>query len=266
MRSVAGLLAALLLLLAACGGTTGNRTPSPSPSGGTGMVDAIGDWRLVEGEDAGVAIPLVEGHDVTMTVAGSRVSGRSACNQYGGEIVVEGGQVRFGATSMTEMACEEPVMASESAFHVAMAKIRAAHREGDRLTLSGDGVRLVFAWVEPPPTAEIVGTTWRLDSLITGEVVSSVMGDPATLVLAADGSLTGGTGCRTFTGRWTEANGEILFNELSMDQGECDPALAAQDDHVVGVLGDGFRAAVDGQRLTLTSTGNLGLGYLTTDE
>jgi heat shock protein HslJ len=102
--------------------------------------------------------------------------------------------------------------------------------------------------------------------LITGEAVSSVVGDPATLALAPDGSLTGGTGCRTFTGHWREANGEILFNEFGMDEGECDPALAAQDNHVVGVLGDGFRAAVEGQRLTLTSTGNLGLGYLTADE
>lgn len=250
------------LLLAACGGTGS----SPTPSGGSGTVDAAGDWRLVEGADGGVAVPLVAGHDITMSVVGSQISGRSACNHYGGEIVVEDGQIMFGAMSMTEMACEEPVMASESAFHAALAKVRAASRDGDRLTLIGQGVTLVFAWVEPPPTAEIVGTTWILDSLIAGEAVSSVMGDRATLVLAAGGTLSGGTGCRTFTGRWTEANGEILFTAFAMDQVECESALAAQDSHVVTVLGDGFRAAVEGRRLTLTGTGNVGLGYLASGE
>lgn len=252
---------AILFILAACSGGAGSAAPSPASSPSAGIVDAVGDWRLVEGSDGGAAIPLVKGSDVTMTVSGSQVSGRSACNLYGGEIIVVDGEVRFGAMFMTEMACDEPIMASEAAFMAAMGKVRAARRDGERLTLTGAGVTLVFEWVEPPPTADIVDTTWVLDSIITGDAVSSVMGDPATLVLAADGALTGTTGCRSFTGRYTEANGEIRFVEFAMDQTDCDPGLAAQDSHVVSVLGDGFRATVEGQRLTLSSTGNIGLGY-----
>lgn len=259
MRTFAALSFTLLFILAACSGGAGSPAPSPSPS--AGIVDAIGDWRLVEGSDGGVAIPLIKGSDITMTVAGSQVSGRSACNHYGGEITVVNGQVRFGMMSMTEMACDEPVMASEAAFIAAMAKVRAASRDGDRLSLTGPGVTLVFEWVEPLPTADIVDTTWVLDSIIAGDAVSTVMGDPATLVLAADGSLKGSTGCRSFTGRYTKANGEILFTDFAMDQTTCDPGLAAQDSHVVSVLGDGFRFTVEGQRLTINSTGNIGLGY-----
>lgn len=226
------------------------------------MVDATGDWRLVSGSDGGVAIPLVDGHDVTMTVAGTQISGRSACNLYGGEMVVVDGEVRFEQTSMTAMACEEPVMAAEAAYLAAMAKVRGAVRTGDRLTLTGPGIELVFERLEPPPTAAIVGTTWLLDALITGDAVASVMGDPATLRLDADGSFTGSTGCRTFSGRYTVANGEILFTDFAMDGTECAADLAAQDGHVVSVLGDGFRASVEDQRLTLTATGNEGLGYV----
>ena len=43
--------------------------------------------------------------------------------------------------------------------------------------------------------------------------------------------------------------------------GECPAELEAQDGHVVTVLGDGFSAGVDGQLLTLTSSGDLGLVY-----
>jgi heat shock protein HslJ len=226
------------------------------------MVDAVGDWQLTRGTVDGIDIPLVAESPVTMTVEGSRVSGRAACNQYGGEMVVADGEVSFGALMQTEMACEEPLMSIESAFLGAMSRVRAAALDGDALTLRGPGVELAFERLEPPPTADIVGTDWLLDTIITGDAVSTIMGDPATLRLEADGTVTGSTGCRTFQGRYTEANAEILFTDFAMDQTECPADLSSQDDHVVTVLGDGFRAAVDGQRLTLTSTGGLGLSYV----
>ena len=255
------LLLVITIVVAACGAETG---ASPSPSA-PDAVDANGDWSLVRGTVDGAALPMVPGADITMSVEGSQISGRSACNQYGGEIVVVNGEVRFGPLFMTEMACDEPIMASEAAYHAALGKVRAASLDGDALTLSGPGVELVYARLAPPPTAALVGTTWRLDSLITADAVSSVMGDPATLILGEDGTLTGSTGCRTFAGRYAESNGEIVFSPFAMEQTDCDPALAAQDDHVTAVLGDGFRAAIDGQRLTLTGTGGLGLGYLATE-
>lgn len=256
------LLLGAIAVISACGTPT---TPSPSAPPVAGMVDATGDWRLVEGTSGGAPIPLVAGSDITMSVAGSQISGRAACNQYGGETVVVDGVVRFGLLSMTAMACDDPVMAAEAAFVGALDDVRAATLEGDRLTLAGDGVSLDFERLAPPPTAEIVGTTWVLDTLFTADAASSVMGERATLRLEDDGSLSGSTGCRSFTGRWTEANGEIVFTDYAMDQTECDPALADQDGHVVTVLGDGFRATVDGQRLTLSAQGNVGLGYTAED-
>lgn len=267
----------LTFLLAACASSASSGSPAPSPStdpgasgspaatpgGGSGTIDGSGDWRLVSGTNAGVPIAIVPGSDITMTVEGSQISGRSACNQYGGDIIVANGQVQFGPLFMTEMACEEPVMASEAAYHAALAGIRAATRDGDTLTLTGDGVELVFERLAPPPTADIVGTVWVLESLISADAVSSVMGEPALLVLDPNGSFTGSTGCRSFTGRYTIANAEILFTEFAMDQTTCSPELQDQDNHVVSVLGDGFRAEVDGEKLTIAGTGNEGLGYMT---
>lgn len=269
------LLLGLTFLLAACAGAASSASPAPSPTadpdpsadpssgGGTGMIDGTGDWRLVSGTNAGAPIPLVPGSDITMTVDGSQISGRSACNQYGGDIIVANGQVQFGPLFMTEMACEEPVMASEAAYHAALAGVRAATRDGDTLTLTGDGVELIYERLAPPPTADIVGTVWVLESLITADAVSSVMGEPALLVLDPNGSFTGSTGCRSFTGRYTTVNAEILFTEFAMDQVTCSPELQSQDSHVVSVLGDGFRAEVDGEQLTIAGTGNEGLGYMT---
>jgi heat shock protein HslJ len=254
-----------VMALVAVGCSSPGTAPTPSsPTPAPGPIDATGDWRLVDGRIDGAPIPLVEGTDVTMTVDGSAISGRSACNQYGGQLELVDGTLRFGAMSMTEMACEEPVMALEAAYIAALSHVRSAVRDGTRLTLAGEGVALEFERLAPPPTAAIVGTVWVLDSLISGDAVSSVAGEPATLRLDADGTFAGSTGCRGFGGRWTEANGEILFADFAMDMRGCPTELTGQDDHVVSVLGDGFRATVDGQRLTLTSTGAEGLGYLAT--
>jgi heat shock protein HslJ len=233
---------------------------STSVDGGGGPVAADGDWQLPSGSVDGAAFPVVAEAPITMTVTGTTIGGRAACNQYSGAMSADGSEPMFQVTSMTAMACAEPVMAAETAFLAAVARVQGATRDGDRLTLSGPGIELDFDRLRPPPLAELVGTDWVLDSLVTGEAVSSVAGDPATLRLEPDGSVRGSTGCRTFSGKWISANGGIATPELRMDQNECVPELAEQDGHVVSVLDD-FRATVDGQVLTLKGGRSEGLIY-----
>jgi heat shock protein HslJ len=240
------------LLVVAC-------ASSAAPSGG-GAVDIGGDWTLASGTVDGAPFPLPPGAQITLTVQGTSIGGRAACNHYGGEIVVDAdGTPHFNVTSMTEMACEEPVMAAEAAFMAAMARIRSVTRDVDRLTLGGAGVELAFDRLPPVPVADLVGTDWVLESIVSGDAVSSVAGEPATLRLEPTGTFAGSTGCRTFTGRWVFANGGISPTDLGMD-GECPPRLAQQDGHVVSVL-EGFRASVDGDILTLSGDGGDGLIY-----
>ena len=124
------------LVAAACGSAA-------TPSAG-GPVDLTGTWQLASGTVDGAAFPVVPGSQVTLTVQGTTIGGRAACNQYGGELTVVDGAPRFSMTHMTEMACEEPVMAAEAAFGAALPRITGAARDGDRLTLTGQGVELVF--------------------------------------------------------------------------------------------------------------------------
>ena len=79
------------------------------------------------------------------------MSGRAACNSYGGDVVVENGDVKFGPLAMTEMACDEAIMASEAAYAAALPEVRAATLAGDQLTLTGPGVELVYERAETGP-------------------------------------------------------------------------------------------------------------------
>ena len=251
----------LIVIVVACAGSPG---PSPSGSAPSGPVDATGTWRLESGTLDGPPIQLLEDWPVTMTVAGSQISGTSACNGYGAELVVENGVVRLGQLSSTAMLCDPPqVMEIEAAYGAALSRVNAATMDGEALVLSGPGVSLRFVPVEPPAVADIVDQTWTLDALTETNSASMVQGDPATLELRSDGSFSGSTGCRTFSGRWVESGAEILATELAMDQTECPAELAAQDSHVVSVLGDGFSIdlSVNGATLTLSSAGGTGLQY-----
>lgn len=134
-----GIFAAVVisLVLGACD------TSSPDPSG-AGPVDITGHWQMTSGTIDGVVLALVDDAPITLAVTGTQASGRAACNQYGGEIVVEDGRTRFSLTSMTAMACGAPVMAVEAALAAALPRVVDAAVDGDRLTLTGPGVELLF--------------------------------------------------------------------------------------------------------------------------
>ncbi|MDQ3690642.1 MAG: META domain-containing protein [Chloroflexota bacterium] len=202
---------------------------------------------------------MVDSYPITLVISEDSVSGTSACNGYGAELSSGDGSFRVAEIGGTAMACAEEVMASETAYLAALGRVTAAALESDELLLEGDGVELRFRPLASPPIGELTDATWRLETLTTGLTATGAQGD-ATLRLDSNGTLTGSTGCRTLRGRYVVVGGEILATRLAAD-GECSAVLADQDGHIVSVLGDGFRAAVEGDRLVLTSTGAQGLIY-----
>ena len=251
---VAAVLAAALAL-AAC-------DLLPPPAGGS---DLDGEWRLVEGLHDGDAIPIRDDAPITMTIEGSELGGRAACNIYGGEADIDGERITIGAMSMTEMGCDGPVMEAEAAYLAALGEVERWVRGGESLTLSGQAVELTYALVPPTPDADLVGTRWVLDGLVDGDAVSSTMGDePATLTLRDDGRLSGSTGCRTFDGSYQLEDGAVRVTQLINDDRAC-PDLETQDEHVLAVIADGFDYEIEGAQLRLVD-GGLGLVYLADEE
>ncbi len=220
----------------------------------------VGDWELVSGNDGVEEIPMVPGWRITFNSDGEHFGGTAACNGYGGTIVSDGNTLSFEELAWTEMACRPDVMASEQAYLAVFQRVDSTSRDGDVMLLSGEDAELWFVAVEPVPTAELIGTIWELDGLVSGEAVSSVQGEDLALVFDQDGTFSAGTGCRTLTGTYIAVGDEIQTPDLSAE-GECPVELSAQDSHVVTVFEGGFTTAIDGNRLTLTIAGDEGLVY-----
>lgn len=243
------------LLLAACGGSGASSEPSPSAG------SVAGSWVLEAGTVDGNGMPILDDHRVTLVIEGSRIGGTAACNGYGGRVVTAPGGLRIDELGQTEMGCEEPAMALEAQFMNALGRVRQIVREGDELVIRGDDVELRFSGLPAVPTADLIETEWVLDMILTGDVAAAPLGKRATLQLDADGTFSGSTGCRTFSGEWTESGDQIMAPSFGMDQRECPAELSDQDGHVVSIIGDGFIPSVDGDLLTLMDPGGMGLVY-----
>lgn len=240
-----------------------NSSVDPDTPVSSGLFDPSveGSWELVSGTVDGKPIPIVDSHPITLEVSDEIFGGVAACNHYG--VVVEpppppGKPLEIYATAME--CVEAGVMESERAYLAVLERVVQSAGDGDELVLLGEGVELRFRATEPPPIESMTGTVWVLERVIDGDVVSDAAGERATLELYTDGSVIGSTGCRTFHGHYQPRGADVLFTEFGLI-GECSDELVSQDNHVVSVLGDGFRARVDGETLVLTSRGHQGLEY-----
>lgn len=240
-------------LIAACGsGASEEQLAAPG---------IVGQWELVEATVGGAPFPMVDGHRITLNVEpDGTLGGVSACNSYGGSYVADGEDLIVGEVSSTAMACEPEVMESEQAFVAILRMPLEYERSGDELVLRSDGDDLRFQAVTPVPAEQLIGSEWVLTSLVQGETVSTPAGGPATLLLIEGGSIRGSTGCRALEGDYVINADQVLFTTFSA-LGECPPSLADQDGFIVTVLGDGFTADIEGDILTVTSSGNQSLVY-----
>lgn len=243
--------AAVLALVALAGCADGSGAPGSRPE----PEDFQGRWHLVSGRDAEGAFPAVQGRRVTLVWDAEGVGGTSACNLYGATVEVDGDEVRFTNPSGTEMACEPDVMEVERRYLAALTASERARRAGDALTLSGPDVALEFRLDPEARDADLVGTTWLLESLVDGDSVSSAQ-PGGELRFRDDGVLLGNSGCRRLRGRFEVEDDTVVVTGLDDDlpgKGPCPREDEAQHSQVVDVLG-GFTTEIDGDRLTLTST------------
>lgn len=250
-------LLALLALSAGCGDQGGSTADDPEP------VDLAGDWVLTDGTAADGPMALDDAHPITLTVEGDQASGQSACNRYMGQVTVSGDSVTFGQVGGTQMACiPTSVMDLEMAYLAALGAVESGARDGDTLTLTGPDTTLTF---EPAPdvvTADLVGTTWTLESVIDADAASSVLGKPATLLLSEDGTAAGSTGCRSFRGGWEMTGEQLALPALATTKQACQGALAAQDELALAVLTGPATLVLEGPSLTLSLADGRGLAYL----
>ena len=242
------------VVLSACYGAAPGASLAGSIDGRTFLSTGITDGGTTRSLVAGTRIRLVFGE--------GRVSASAGCNQMGGTYRLDGDRLVVEGLATTDMGCD-PTRHDQDAWLATLLTGRPAVRlSGNDLSLERDStiVRLVDRRVGDPDRP-LVGTTWRVESIIAGQAVSSVPDGPAaSLVFGTDGRVTVDTGCNTGGGTYAIEGATIRVSAIALTKRACPAPLGDLEAAVVAVLqANPLAYVVEASALTL-SAGDRGLG------
>jgi heat shock protein HslJ len=259
LRRSLALLTLTTLALVACadaGDGSGGSGTDPQALMGHG-------WTLDQTSMAALVDDVPAGATVTIAFEDGQASGRAACNSYGGAYDAgDDGSLSFQGFSVTEMGCEPGLMTLESVYLEALGTV-TGFRIDAKLTLHGDGVDLTFDEEVPPVALPLVGTTWTLTTIASGDAVSSVVnGTEVTAEFTADATVSGSGGCNRYTGSYTWTGDQLSFSPLAATKMACADDVMAQEGAFFASMEQVASFAIEGSQLTLAdASGALLLGF-----
>jgi heat shock protein HslJ len=228
-----------------------------SAAAGPQLTDRV--FLSVAVTDGGAPRALVPGTRIRLTFQANNLGASAGCNMMGGTYRIDGGVLVTDALAMTEMGCDDERHAQDDWLSALLGSRPTIRLNGDELTLESGSVvvRLMDRKVVEPDLA-LVGPTWTVDSIISGDAVSSVpAGVVATIVFAADGTVTVKPGCNEGQGTWKSVGTGIEISGIGLTKKACQGPAGQLETAVMAVLGAGQLAStIDANLLTLQSGAN----------
>lgn len=270
-----------LLALAACGTEPGPGTGSGSGSGsghesrsgsgsgsggsgGSGTVRSDGGltgirWEIESVTVGGKRSAAPAGAYVDIDAKG-RASGNYGCNRFTAEARLDGDTLTVEPGTATEMGCEPDIQQFEALLSQTFSGKLTVAAKDDKLTLTTAKGGTIALTAQPP--APLTGTRWRITTLVSGSIASSLpagTADKAHLTFGKDGTVQGALGCNSFRGTADVSGTAIAFGRLVTTRKMCaDPEMRLER-ALLDVL-DGKRAAYAITHHTLSLTAPDGKG------
>ena len=207
---------------------------------------------------------LVDGTRIRIVFPKDRmaISVSAGCNTMGGDARIDGGRLRVTQLGMTDMACDPARMTQDDW----LAKVLS---DGPSIALGNDQLVLTRGTTEirlldrevADPDRPLVATRWNVETLVDGDIASSVpAGTQAHLIVAADGTLSGSDGCNLVSGGAKAASGTIRFADIVTTKMACEPDKARLEQAVLAVLRAGdVTYEIEADLLRLRAPGGAGL-------
>ena len=264
-------LASLTLVLVACVQALGaSPTPSPSPAPSptptpSAPAGLAGRQFLSTGVTKdGATFALVAGTRIRLTFDAGRLSANAGCNTISGNYTIDGNRLVFSGVGMTEMGCQPALMAQDSWLAAFLGAGPTFALDGNSLALtSGTTVVTLLDREVAEPDQPLVGPTWSLSTIITGDTASSVpVGISAWLTFAADGTFAMNDGCNSGGGTYVLDGDTIRFADIVTTKMACARPADQVAQAFLTVIGSqgAITFAIDANSLTLTA-GAAGLQF-----
>lgn len=212
--------------------------------------------------EAGADRPLVAGTRVRLGFEEGRLTASAGCNTMGGTFRIEDGRLLTADAAMTEIGCDPPRHAQDDWLFAFLGSRPTIRLTGNDLVLErGTTVMRLLDREVAEPDLPLVGTLWTVDSIVVGEVVSSVpAGAVATMVFSGDGFVAFTTGCNEGGARVVVEPDRLRLSEVTVTDRACPGPAGALEAAVLAVLGtDPLDYRIEAGTLTLAA-GDRGLG------
>ncbi|MDV3125166.1 META domain-containing protein [Mycobacterium sp. 21AC1] len=238
------------LVLAGC---SANASPDDATPDGRTFVSVA-----VDGE------PIPGGGPLTVGFDHNQISTFAGCNHGSGTAELADGRI-VTQLATTMMACAPPLGDADAWVSRFFDAQPSWSLDGDTLTLRTDAatVKLQDKNVVYPDRS-LTDTTWQVQSLVSAQAVSTSQAleqARPTLKIAADGAVSGSTGCNQITGHATVSGtpAVIEFGPLATTRKACPGELGEVEQAVLRVLDGRVQTAIDSDELRLTREDGNGL-------
>lgn len=258
--AAAALVPLLGLALAACGterGTAGPGAGTLAPDLPVTGVHWSFDSVTVDGRKtqapAGAHVEIDEG---------GRAKGNSGCNHFGGAVALDGDTLKVSLGETTEMGCPADLRNFETTLHKAFSGTLKGKLDGERLTLTApDGSTTLVLTSEPP--APLNGTTWTVDSLLSGQSAASLPAGSegkAHFVIDKDGKVRGSLGCNRFSTTAEFSGRTVTFGEITTTRMMCTGPEMELETQLYEVFGGSATYELRHRALSMTNAEGKGFG------
>jgi heat shock protein HslJ len=241
--------------LSGCGDDGGDRDLGASVDPGLGPITYV-VTRVTVG---GTPHVLVRGTEIRLRFGSGQVTLTAGCNTMTGNYALEESRLTVEPLATTEMGCDQPRMEQDT-WLAGLFEKPVQFTSGDDATIvSGDTVLALADREKLSPDRPLVGTRWNLDTLIDGDVASSVpSGHSASLRI--DGRMLHGTdGCNAGTGTVLIRGALVSFSDVEFTELPC-PSGNQDAPSYRGFLAGTASYVITENRLTITRGGHT-LGF-----
>ncbi len=260
-----GVIGALALLLAACGG------------GGDGASLAKTAWNLTElggSEVVGVAPLTIVYGEASEDGARAEAFGSTACNSFNGPYSTEGDSISMGPFITTLAGCvNPPLQAQEGKYLITLETAANFSVSGDTLELSNEAGDTTARFEQAEPVLTL--TNWEAISINNGDggAQSVVQGTSVTIKFQEIGLLSGSGGCNTYSSAFRLGDeydvvdgGSIQVAGVASTRKACDEPIDEQEANYYTALESASTWIIRGLNLELRdASGALQVQYVRSD-
>jgi len=248
-------LATLALVASACGSSTSSSGGSASTTATTTSTgDSIdGAWTLTSYLTGSTQTPAAATPATIALSTGGRFAGTTGCNNLAGTWTGSAnGAFTITPGPMTLIGCSDPaVTAQETALTTGLVKVTDSTLSASTLTMQDSAGNALFTWKRGP---DGIQGSYKVTGVNNGNgaVVGSSAAEKASITFGADGTVSGNTGCNSFSGTYDVTGSNITINgNVASTMMACEADAQAFEQQFLAALTASATWERNGQTVTL---------------